>query len=91
VRIWKYPLKITDEQDVLIPRRYRARSVGLQDGGAQLVMWVHVDESFERIPVRVYVVGTGNPANVPLTTRFIGTVQMPNGFVWHVFVEEASL
>lgn len=87
-RIFKYPLKIEDEQIVLIGGGGRVLSVGVQDN--RLFVWALVDQSYSAAPVHFYIVGTGNPANhVASHMRFIGTVQMPSGLVWHVFVEDS--
>jgi hypothetical protein len=86
-RIFKYPLKIEDEQIVLIGGGGQVLSVGVQDN--RLFVWALVDQSYNAVPIRFYIVGTGNPANhVASNLRFVGTVQMPNGLVWHVFVED---
>lgn len=85
--IHKFILAITDEQMVEVGDRYaRALSVGEQDG--QLVLWAAVDPSHASdagvLIIRIY--GTGNPHS--LRGRFIGTVQMTDGLVWHIFAEE---
>jgi hypothetical protein len=89
VKIYKYPLDITDEQDVLMPSNHHALSVGAQNG--QLFVWAGVDETKGKVPVKFYIVGTGNPADHVTAdgARFVGTVHMPP-FVWHVFVMEAA-
>jgi hypothetical protein len=86
VKIYKYPLAVTDTQTVLMPRRFRVLSVGTQTGG--LFVWALVDETTtETVLTKFLVVGTGNPADAAYhQATFIGTVQMPP-FVWHVFVD----
>ena len=91
IRVFKYHLRITDEQDVLIERFSRVLSVGVQNEG--LYVWALVDDKYEKAPTHFYIVGTGNKAGhltesrPHMAKRFIGTVQMPP-FVWHVFVEQ---
>ena len=87
MRIFKYYLRVTDEQEVLMPKDWHVLSVGVQ--ASELVVWAGVDETAQKVPVKFYVVGTGNPAEHVAEDgiRFIGTVQMPP-FVWHVFVKE---
>lgn len=84
--IWKYELKIADEQTIRMPIGATILSVGLQ--GGLLVMWAKVDPAkwgAGRAEDRtIYVMGTGNPFDED-AKQFIGTVQMPNGLVWHVF------
>jgi hypothetical protein len=93
VKIYRYRLEIEDVQVIDVPRRFKALSADVQNG--QLTVWMLVDETEEVVPVRFFIVGTGNPADhvfkfdngtlKPLM-QFAGTVQMPP-FVWHVFVE----
>ena len=85
--VYKYPLKITDEQWVKTGgKNARPLSVGEQDG--RLVMWVALepDADNDERELFVRIIGTGNPAG-PIDGQFIGTVQMKNGLVWHVFVK----
>ena len=83
--IYKYPLTITDRQDVEMPTGSRLLSVGEQEG--QLILWVAVDTNKPTISRCIVIVGTGNPAKNIVDSPFIGTVQMSNGLVWHVFDE----
>ena len=92
MKIYKYPLEITDRQ--VIPTGYLAAyplSVAEQNG--QLALWAYMDD--KSIPqlrdknntyeLVVEIVGTGQ--NFDETMRYVGTVVMSNGFVWHVFAE----
>jgi hypothetical protein len=82
--IYKYPLAIRDEQDVIAPVGARWLSVDEQFG--QLCAWALVDPEAPVRPHRFYVVGTGNPADHVLGKAHLGTVlQLGDGFVWHVF------
>jgi hypothetical protein len=82
-RIWKYKLRITDEQSIEMPTGAQFLSVQFQDG--DLCMWALVDLDEPMHRHRFYVVGTGNP--MPRgATYHIGTVQQPGlHLVWHVF------
>ena len=85
MRIWKFPLQITDRQVVEMPVLARPLSVAEQDG--QLMMWAHVNEkSNEKRNYEIRIIGTGNgmPDSVG---NFIGTVVMSYGLVWHVFYQ----
>jgi hypothetical protein len=85
MRIWKFPLQITDEQLVEMPVLARPLSVAEQDG--QLVMWVHLNEkSNEKRHYKIRIIGTGNPMPDSVG-NFIGTVVMSYGLVWHVFYQ----
>lgn len=82
--IYKYELEITDVQTIKMPRRACPISVGHQNG--KLVVWCGVNTNAAVAEHTFYVVGTGNPMpNDGAYMEPIGTVQMPNGLVWHVF------
>lgn len=83
--IYKYSLKVTDEQVVKLPQQSQILSVQQQGTGLQL--WAMVDSDAPVEDVTIEIFGTGNPIpNIPVGVRreFISTVQM-NSFVWHVF------
>ena len=84
-RIFKYPLKITNLQDIEVYETADIVSVGLQRGAPFL--WVMVNPEKRRHIIRIRTIGTGNiiePDDQMLMT--IGTYQI-DGFVWHVFLE----
>jgi hypothetical protein len=86
--IFKYPLEITDEQEVMMPKWCTPLSVQMQNG--QLVMWALVDTEQPIVRAYVRVYGTGNPlpdefyANREYN-HFVGTFQHGQ-FVGHVFI-----
>jgi len=83
--IYKYHLALTDVQDIQMPQDARVLSVGL-DPQRRLCLWALVDPDLHDMPVRVRIVGTGNPApHGILTSVFVGTVTQQM-YVWHVFV-----
>ncbi len=97
-KIYKYPLEIKDVQTIEMPTESKILSVGVQseNGGflddiifnEQPVIWVLVDLENYNTPkttIRtIHIIGTGNP--IPeIQLKFIGTVQMSKGLVWHVF------
>ena len=81
--IWKYPLKVTDEQTLDIPEGAEALAVQVQNGTPCL--WVRVESTAPKTLRRIITHGTGHP--VPKTTgRYIGTYQIDGGaLVFHVF------
>lgn len=81
--IWKYELRITDVQSVDLPGGSTPLSVGEQNG--RLVLWAVVEPEARRWPYSIRIVGTGNPFPDANECYLIGTVQMSNGLVWHVF------
>lgn len=81
-KIFKYELAHTDVHIKHLPCDCTILSVQEQNGA--LVMWAEVDPDSEYIRMNIYIVGTGNPMPEGANT-YIGTVQMSNGLVWHVF------
>lgn len=81
--IHKYSLEITDTQVIQTPHFPHPLSV--QEQGGRLVLWAAVDTSRPMFPMTIRIVGTGNPFGDSSSCVHIGTVQMPNGLVWHVF------
>lgn len=82
--IWKFV--IDGEGLIEIPCTHRCLSVGEQEG--RIVMWAIVDPTTRPVPKQISVIGTGwqgwtmDGINAK---RFIGTVQMSDGLVFHVF------
>jgi len=83
--IWKFPLKVTDVQDIAIPLGSRLLCVKLQHNVP--VLYAHVNPSLEKAPVRVFVHGTGHPVH-PEARHYLGTFLL-NGdhLVFHVFAD----
>jgi hypothetical protein len=81
--IWKIPLRITDYQEVSVPRGAVPLSVAVQDRVLQA--WVLVEPELPRVNHPVWVIGTGRALDDTVDLGgFLGTVQ--NGhYVWHVF------
>ena len=93
MKIYKYPLEIIDRQ--IIPTgSVVATPLSVAEQGGVLTMWVELDadtiplhlvhESYE---IDVDIVGTGSPYNNDEDKRFVGTVVMSSGLVWHVFAK----
>ena len=85
--IWKYPLSIMYEQEVLIPRGGRVLSVGMQMD--ELCIWVMCSDQALLTPRKVRICGTGHKADDVMNLDFVGTVIQgyPTHLVWHVFIE----
>lgn len=82
--VFKYALKITDEQQILMPKGATPLSVGIDNNGG-LSVWALVDTAAPK-HVRVFrVAGTGHEIPHRVMWNFLGTV-MAYPFVWHVFV-----
>mgnify|MGYP006935515294 CR=1 FL=1 len=83
--VWKYPLALIDEQDVIAPAGAVPLSVQMQR--SLPCVWMLVDPAVGSVPYRVRIVGTGHEITTPIG-EFLGTMQTSNGsLVWHVFIE----
>ncbi len=80
-RIYKYPLRISGEQDVEMPEGAELLSVGGQ--GGELVLWAQVDPDARLVRRKVILYGTGHELRDE-PHRYVGTVQF-GIFVWHVY------
>lgn len=91
MRIFKYPLVVTDEQTVRMPgARPKILSAQVQNG--TICLWALVDAASPVISdVKISIFGTGNPLPENVGTMvFIDTVQLHGGsLVFHVFQNEA--
>lgn len=86
MKIWKFPLQITDVQIVTLPVDSEILSVAMQ--GNVLCLWAMCDPDSRSHRREIEIIGTGNPiedAHRQFERRFIGTVLCPSGLVWHVF------
>lgn len=81
--IWKYELEPVEEQVINIPGGIPL-SVGVQGHNESLVMWAEVVTGAMERKIRVVIRGTGHDKKNS-DGKFLGTVQMPSGLVWHVF------
>lgn len=87
--IHKFPLRLVDEQTILLPRGAQILSVGFQY--SELQLWTLVDKTeMEKEPRRIAVWGTGE-VFVGDPGRFLGTVFLTvAGEVYHVFETTAG-
>lgn len=85
MRVWKWPLQITDRQALMMPAGAVVLTVQMQ--GHQPQLWALVDETQDtpKQPRAFAIYGTGNPMpNDP--GRYIATFQTHGGdLVWHAF------
>lgn len=91
-KIYKYPLELTDFQEVDMPEGAEILSVQTQYAPfgsplkEHLCMWAMVDTDKPVQTRRIRIFGTGNPMTYEHELKFIDTVQMSNhALVWHVF------
>lgn len=90
--IWKYPLKITDQQTIRVPAGWKFLSAQMQSTAAyvpdSLTVWFSVDQSNDVEDITLHVVGTGNPYDDDGLIH-LATVQ-DRQWVWHLFREESA-
>lgn len=84
--IWKFPIVVTDDQEVEMPEGARIVTVQVQKG--TLNLWAIVDPSAPLKKRHIKVVGTGHSQSSLSSLSYIGTAQMMEGtLIWHVFEE----
>lgn len=81
--IYKYPIEVTDNQHINIPRDGKILTVQVQ--GGQPCLWVLVDPDNDPEDRHIEVFGTGHPISDD-ERDYIGTFQMHGGaLIFHVF------
>lgn len=87
--VWKYPLRVADEQSIQAPMAARPLAVQWQHG--KLCLWMLVDVDTPAVDWTVTILGTGHTVDDTLDGEtYVGTVQQADGaLVWHVFAREA--
>lgn len=88
--IYKYVLEITDRQVIDVPRSFEPLCVQVQNGC--LCLWAEVEFAglasganvMQRV-IEIYGTGNPHPADPSFLRSYIGTVQMMDGLVWHVY------
>lgn len=82
--IWKFPLDVTDEQQVEMPVGSQALSVQMQ--GEQACLWALVDTEAEKEERTVQIFETGH--SVTGEGDFVGTFQVHGGaLIFHAFIK----
>ena len=91
MRIWKYPLAVTDSQELRLPKGARVLSIQAQH--AVPTLWALVDPQAKDTELWQFVtIGTGHLAPPDLAMfQFFSTYQLSGGtLVFHVFLRRAS-
>lgn len=93
--IYKYPVSmigVGEKFSLDMPRDCRILSVQEQNG--KMTIWAMVDPAQPVVKIPFRIIGTGwkvdGTGDDPADLLFIDTVQMPDGLVWHVFLESAT-
>ena len=86
--IWKFPLQVTDVQEVVLPAR--AQILACQMQGKILCLWVLLDPvkavSLPKENHCIRIIGTGHPIPPEEALCYIDTFQMDDGtLIFHVF------
>jgi hypothetical protein len=81
--VFKYALTIADTIDVPMPAGARLLSVQVQNDVA--CVWALVDPDARKTTRRLALRGTGHDADGLTFAPFVGTFQLPSGFVGHLF------
>ena len=81
--IYKYPLRLTEKQNVLIP--LHSRLISVKSINDQLYLYAMIDPEQTRTDnVEILIYGTGHVFDSLLSFNHLETV-VEHGFVWHVF------
>lgn len=90
--IYKYPLDITDEQQVRLPTRFFP--LGIHAIDHQIYWWALVDRDSPIEPVTILMFGTGNPLAAQELGAYLGTALAlgtpGRPGAWHVFLAYRS-
>jgi hypothetical protein len=85
--IWKFPVKITDDTFLSMPKDAEILSFQLQSGIP--CMWALVDEDAEKIERHFEMFGTGHlvPCDKGINRKYIGSVILIKHYnqVYHLF------
>ncbi len=82
--IYKYPLPVSDEFNVHMPKGARLLSVQVQHDAPCL--WAMVDTNNQKAQRRLAIRGTGHSAERLGFAAFVGTFQLEGGaLVFHLF------
>jgi len=82
--IWKFPLQLTDSQQIDIPMGYKILCVQAQNG--QGCLWAEVMPDAQVKKATFLTLGTGHPIQHPANMEYLGTYQTNGGsLVWHVY------
>lgn len=95
-QIWKFPLLVKDMQVIEMPEGAKVLTVQYQDRGwpgirsieGPLMVWAEVKIDRPKVQRKFWVKGTGEVLGPVRYRHYVGTVQTPTGFVWHVYDEE---
>ena len=79
--IWKFPLAVTDVQDIKMPRGAHVLTVQMQ--GDQACLWALVQPELDKARRRILIAGTGHE-HESFPGNYVATFQT-GPLVFHVF------
>jgi hypothetical protein len=82
--IFKYEVKITGEQKVIMPIGAEIIHIGLDPNGTPC-LWAMVDTGKELAPTEILLFGTGHPIMEKIGAH-LGSFN-DRSYVWHVFLK----
>jgi|SaaInl8_200m_RNA_FD_contig_21_2445085_length_664_multi_11_in_0_out_0_1 hypothetical protein len=84
--IHQYPLKLQPTQIIEMPRDAQPLSVQAQHERPYVWALIDTDNRNKLVPYKLFLYGTGHPADDAEGANFLGTFQLHvGGFVGHVF------
>lgn len=88
-RIYKYPIDVLDEQEVLMPHGANILSIQWQRG--ELMLWALVQPINLRSPRKIVMLGTGHDFWNSEDFDYITTIQQNDGdLIWHIFEAKST-
>lgn len=84
-QIFKYPLALEPTQVLQLP--IGARILTVKEQNDVPTIWAVVDQTEQLADVQVKIVATGEEFELD-PWRYMSTVLMSNGLVWHIFMCE---
>lgn len=87
--IWKTALKASGIQEIDVPAG--ARFLCAREQHEEICVWYICDPDETKVPIRVAIIATGQPAPELEYGVYIGTVALHGGsLIFHVFVEKSA-
>lgn len=80
--IYKYPIKVTDVQEVKMP--FGAKIICAQLQNEVVTLWAECETFNSNTSRTIEIFGTGHQIDGQYSRTYVGTVQQ-GGFVWHVY------
>jgi hypothetical protein len=87
--IWKFPLQVTDSQDINVPIGAKILSLQMQAGVP--CIWALVDPKAGTYPMTIVMYGTGHEIHDMNSLHYLGSFQLYAGaLVFHAFQQMAA-